>query len=83
MPPVFRFFRKRSIHSGKQLNVVSTRMLSDEDLIPKLDIDAELDLEKINDDLVVTLEKFSPFGPQNKRPDIRQLSRPRLSARRM
>ncbi|HBC45720.1 MAG TPA: single-stranded-DNA-specific exonuclease RecJ, partial [candidate division Zixibacteria bacterium] len=39
-----------------------------EDLIPKLDIDAELDLEKINDDLVVTLEKFSPFGPMNMRP---------------
>ncbi len=50
------------------LNVVSARMLSDEDLIPKLDIDAELDLEKINDDLVVTLEKFSPFGPMNMRP---------------
>jgi single-stranded-DNA-specific exonuclease len=50
------------------LNVVSTRMLSDEDLIPKLDIDAELDLEKINDDLVITLEKFAPFGPMNMRP---------------
>ena len=43
-------------------------MLSDEDLIPKLDIDAELDLEKINDELVETLEKFSPFGPLNMRP---------------
>jgi single-stranded-DNA-specific exonuclease len=52
----------------KQLNIVSTRMLSDDDLIPKLDIDAELDPEKINDDLIEILEKFSPFGPQNNRP---------------
>jgi single-stranded-DNA-specific exonuclease len=50
------------------LNVVSTRMLSDEDMIPKLDIDAELDLETVNDDLILTLEKFSPFGPMNMRP---------------
>jgi single-stranded-DNA-specific exonuclease len=51
-----------------QLNLVSTRMLSDDDLIPKLNIDAELDLEKINDELVKTLEKFAPFGPMNMRP---------------
>jgi single-stranded-DNA-specific exonuclease len=52
----------------RQLNQVSTRMLSEEDLIPKLEIDSSLDLEKINDDLVNLLEKFSPFGPQNMRP---------------
>jgi single-stranded-DNA-specific exonuclease len=52
----------------KLLNDVSTRMLSEEDLIPKLDIDAELDIEQVNDDLVMVLEKFSPFGPLNMRP---------------
>lgn len=52
----------------EQLNTVSTRMLSEEDLIPKLDIDAELDPEIINDDLIHLLEKFSPFGPLNMRP---------------
>jgi single-stranded-DNA-specific exonuclease len=52
----------------KQLNEVSARMLSDDDLVPKLDIDAELDPEKINDDLIHLLEKFAPFGPQNNRP---------------
>ncbi len=52
----------------RQLNMVSTRMLSEEDLVPKLEIDSELDLEKVNDDLVHLLEKFSPFGPQNMRP---------------
>jgi len=50
------------------LNSVSARMLSDDDLIPKLDIDAELDLEKINDDFVFLLEKLAPFGPLNMRP---------------
>jgi len=52
----------------QQLNKVSTRMLSEEDLIPKLEIDSELDIEKINDDMVALLEKFAPFGPQNMRP---------------
>ena len=52
----------------QQLNSVTARMLSDEDMIPKLDIDAELDPEKINDDLIHILEKFAPFGPQNNRP---------------
>ena len=37
-------------------------------MIPKLNIDAELDLDSISDDLVNILEKFSPFGPQNMRP---------------
>jgi len=61
LPEKIESFRQR-------LNSVTARMLSDEDLIPKLDIDAELDLEKIDDDLVILLEKFSPFGPQNMRP---------------
>jgi single-stranded-DNA-specific exonuclease len=52
----------------KCLNEVSTEMLTEEDLIPKLNIDAELDLEFITEDLVDILERFSPFGPQNMRP---------------
>lgn len=43
-------------------------MLTEEDLVPKLDIDAELELDKIDDNLVVYLEKFAPFGPMNMRP---------------
>jgi single-stranded-DNA-specific exonuclease len=61
LPEKIESFRQR-------LNSVSSRMLSQEDLVPKLDIDAELDPERINDDLVITLEKFAPFGPQNMRP---------------
>ena len=52
----------------KCLNAVSTEMLTEEDLIPKLDIDAELELEYIAEELVDVLEKFAPFGPQNMRP---------------
>jgi single-stranded-DNA-specific exonuclease len=52
----------------KRLNEVSSDMLTDEDLIPKLNIDAQLDLENITEELVDVLEKFAPFGPQNMRP---------------
>jgi len=52
----------------EKLNQVSTKMLSSEDLIPKLKIDSELELESINIELVEILEKFAPFGPQNMRP---------------
>lgn len=52
----------------EKLNQVSTRMLSEEDLIPKLQIDSELELEQIDENLVTILEKFAPFGPQNMRP---------------
>lgn len=52
----------------KCLNEVSTEMLTEDDLIPKLNIDAELELEYITEELVDVLEKFAPFGPQNMRP---------------
>jgi len=52
----------------KKLNTVSSKMLSDEDLVPKLNIDAEIEVETINQDLVNVLERFAPFGPQNMRP---------------
>ncbi len=52
----------------KNLNRVSAKMLSDEDLIPKLSIDSEIEIETIDQDLVNVLERFAPFGPQNMRP---------------
>lgn len=52
----------------KRLNKVSAKMLSEEDLIPKLSIDSEIEIESIDQDLVSILEKFAPFGPQNMRP---------------
>ena len=52
----------------EKLNQVSSRMLTDEDLVPKLEIDAELELESVDENLVNVLEQFAPFGPHNMRP---------------
>ncbi|MDD5290503.1 MAG: single-stranded-DNA-specific exonuclease RecJ [Patescibacteria group bacterium] len=42
--------------------------LNKTDLRPKLEIEAELALEEIDEGLVKNLEKFSPFGQDNPRP---------------
>jgi single-stranded-DNA-specific exonuclease len=47
---------------------VTGSKLSRDDLIPKLSINAELELEQINTELIKVLEMFAPFGPQNMRP---------------
>jgi single-stranded-DNA-specific exonuclease len=52
----------------RQLIDVSNRMLTDDDLIPKLFIDAEIELDQISNQFLDTLEMFSPFGPMNMRP---------------
>ncbi len=51
-----------------KMQEVSRRMLSDEDLVPKLFVDAEIELDDIHPDFVDILESFSPFGPMNMRP---------------
>jgi single-stranded-DNA-specific exonuclease len=61
--------RKENIPAFRDKFVeVSNRQLSDEDIIPKLHIDLELELSDIDDEFMDILEKFSPFGPQNMRP---------------
>ena len=52
----------------ERFNEVARALLSKNDLIPKLNIDAELDVDEIDDDLLVQLKKFSPFGPSNPMP---------------
>jgi len=47
---------------------VSDEKLSRDDLLPRLLIDSELELEQINPELVKVLDLFAPFGPQNMRP---------------
>jgi len=47
---------------------VSSWMLSDEDMISKMFIDCEIELDQINNNFLDTLEQFSPFGPMNMRP---------------
>jgi single-stranded-DNA-specific exonuclease len=47
---------------------VSDKKITMDDLIPRLLIDSELELEQINPELVGVLDIFAPFGPQNMRP---------------
>ncbi len=47
---------------------VAGRMLSGDDLVPKLHIDVQLDLGKIDRQLMKWLKLFAPFGPQNLKP---------------
>ncbi len=47
---------------------ISASKLKDDDLIPKLCVDAEIELEEINDELLSALELFAPFGPGNLKP---------------
>lgn len=47
---------------------VSDKNLSMDDLVPKLLIDSELELDQINPELIRVMDLFAPFGPQNMRP---------------
>jgi single-stranded-DNA-specific exonuclease len=51
-----------------KLRAFSEKTLKQEDLVPRLTIDSELEFDSIDDKLVDTLNLFSPFGPQNLRP---------------
>jgi len=54
-------FRKRFVEASRH-------RLTDEDVVPKMHIDLEIELTEIDDDVMQALEMFSPFGPQNMRP---------------
>ncbi|HOD66584.1 MAG TPA: single-stranded-DNA-specific exonuclease RecJ [candidate division Zixibacteria bacterium] len=47
---------------------VSNRILSEEDITPKMHIDLEIELSDIDDHFMNAIEAFAPFGPQNMRP---------------
>lgn len=54
----------------RRLNEVAREMLSADDLIPKLHISAELNLDEVDDDLYRQLRAFAPFGPSNPVPNF-------------
>ncbi|RJP80545.1 MAG: single-stranded-DNA-specific exonuclease RecJ [Candidatus Zixiibacteriota bacterium] len=54
----------------RRFNEVAGRMLKPEDLIPKLSIDAEIDLAEITPEVVKMLRDFAPFGPMNLKPNF-------------
>ncbi len=61
--------RKENIPAFREKFVaVSNRLLTEEDIIPKLHIDLEIELSEIDDRFMEVLESFAPFGPQNMRP---------------
>jgi single-stranded-DNA-specific exonuclease len=47
---------------------VARRKLGEEDLIPTISIDAELDLEEITPELLHHVSRFAPYGPTNPKP---------------
>ncbi len=52
----------------ERFNRAASRALSNEDLIPKLTIDAVIELDQINPLLIKALREFAPFGPKNMKP---------------
>jgi single-stranded-DNA-specific exonuclease len=47
------------------INEVGHRFLKEDDLTPEIDIDAHLDIEKINRNLFQNIQKMEPFGAEN------------------
>lgn len=52
----------------KEMNAIADGILTEEDLTPSLDIDAEIDAEQIDWKLIEDLEQFAPFGFANRKP---------------
>lgn len=60
---------EKNIERFRELFVnVSNKTLSSDDIIPKLNIDLEIELSDIDDSFMDSIEAFSPFGPHNMRP---------------
>lgn len=52
----------------KKFLEVSRSVLSAEDIVPKLNIDLDIELATVNEEFMDSMERFSPFGPHNMRP---------------
>jgi single-stranded-DNA-specific exonuclease len=55
----------------EKFKTVTDQRLNEDDLLPRLFIDSELELAQIDNNLIKLLELFAPFGPQNNRPIFR------------
>ena len=60
--------RENIEHLQKRLNAHAAEILSAEDLIPEIKIDAVVSSQTLNLDLVRELKRFEPFGMGNSRP---------------
>lgn len=54
----------------RRFNEVASQTLTPETLVPKLGIDAEIELSDITPEVVKTLKEFAPFGPMNMKPNF-------------
>ena len=52
----------------ERFNEIVSRDLPDRDLVPTVEIDAEVSLSHLNEDLISQLERLAPFGPGNPKP---------------
>lgn len=52
----------------KHFNEIAMKEISDDQLIPEIEVDAEVTLEEISDRLIKILSFFEPFGPENMTP---------------
>lgn len=54
----------------RRFNGVAKKMLSPDDLVPKLNISARLPLDNVDTSLLDNLKRFAPFGPSNPMPNF-------------
>ncbi len=52
----------------KLFNDIASKEISDEELIPEIEVDAEVTFEELTDKFVKILTFFEPFGPENMTP---------------
>jgi len=52
----------------KSFNAIATKKITDEELIPEIEVDAEIKFSELSDKFIRILEFFEPYGPDNMTP---------------
>jgi single-stranded-DNA-specific exonuclease len=55
---------------ARQIRQIAEDKLTDKDLLPKIKVEAEVELSQVDEELVSEIEKFSPFGQNNWKPKL-------------
>ncbi|PKL72495.1 single-stranded-DNA-specific exonuclease RecJ [Candidatus Kuenenbacteria bacterium HGW-Kuenenbacteria-1] len=64
----FKFLENNLENFKKKLEKIANKEISDQDLIPILNIDQEITLAEVNWELFNELKKFEPYGKENPQP---------------